>query len=209
MDSLITKNDLLKELRLYAETPDDDVIRIKKEIERKFMGCPKLLYALHEKELENELFDKNGNINWDIKTHEPLGEWDRYFGTNANIRPFLFIPDTQTEVRHYICYQVNTDENVSHNYNEKKLEVIFNIFVHGNDRVDKLTGVPRHDLIASIIRENFAWIGLEIPTTIPIYNRESITDNNYLTRIVKYECILPNDMAKTTDGSSVYINKRW
>ena len=209
MENLITKNDLLTKLRAYAETPDDDTVKIKKEIEKKFLSCPELLYALHEKDLENELFDTNGNINWDAETHEPLGEWDRYFGSNANIRPFLFIPDTQTEVKHYICYQVNTDENISQNSQLKKAEIIFTIFVHGGDRIDKLTGIPRHDLIAAIIRENFAWIGLEIPTTVPVYNKESITDNNYLTRVVRYECILPNDLVKSSNGVTSYKNKRW
>lgn len=213
MEKMETKDDLLNKLRAYRTLPDDDIIRIKQQIKKVFINCPEILYALNEKQLETELFDKDGNINWEwddeSKEFEPLGEWDRYFGEDANIRPFLFIPDTQTEVRHYICYQVSTDDNVRYNPSEKILDITFTIFVHGSDGMDGLTGIPRHDLIASIIREKFAWIGLEIPTTIPIYNRESTTDNNYITRVLKYECTLPNDIASTSNGITFYKNKRW
>ena len=113
-EKLVTKNDLLNKLRAYKTTPDDENIQYKKKIEKALMLNPCLLYALNEKSLESELFDDDGNINWEwneeIKEYEPLGEWDRYFGGNSNIRPYLFIPDTQTEVKHYICYQVSFDE---------------------------------------------------------------------------------------------------
>ena len=210
MAELITKDDLLNKLRAYCETPDDDNIRIKNQIYHTLLSCPELLYALHRNDLETRLFDEDGNINWDSETHEPLGEWDAYFGESGSIRPFLFIPETQTEVRHYLCYQVDSDENVRYNDSEKLLDVTFTIFVHEGDRTDQLTGLPRHDLIASIIRENFAWIGLEIPTLVPVYNKESVTDNHYVVRTLKYQCTLPNDLVKTnSSGTTFYKNKRW
>lgn len=231
-EKLITKNDLLNKLRAYKTTPDDDVIRIKKQIEDVFIECPEILYALNEPSLYNELFDPSDKKHWewdeerkinvptdecrlnwewneDLGKYEHLGEWDRYFGSDANIRPFIFIPDTQTDVKHYICYQVSTEENVRYNSNEKLLNITFTIFIHGNDRMDKRTGIPRHDLIASIIREKFAWIGLEIPTTTPVYNKESTTDNNYVVRTLKYQCTLPNDLVVSSNGTTSYKNKRW
>ena len=232
MEKLETKKDLLAKLRAYDETPDDDVIRIKKQIEEVLINCPEILYSLNESSLYSELFDPSDKIHWvwnkergmniptdecrlnwewneSLQKYEPLGEWDRYFGSNANIRPFLFIPDTQTDVKHYICYQISTEENVRYNPSEKILDITFTIFIHGGDRIDKVTGLPRHDLIASLIREKFAWIGLEIPTTTPIYNKESTTDNNYVVRTLKYQCTLPNDIVKTSNGVTAYSNKRW
>ena len=158
---LTTKEELLNKLRAYAETPDDDNIRIKKQIKDTFLNCPELLYAIHNKELESELFDEDGNLNID-EDGNLTGEVDRYFGENANIRPFLFIPETQDEVKNYVCYQTGYSDLVRYNDKEKKLIVTFTIFVNGKDSMDKPTNIPRHDLIASIIRENFAWIGLEI-----------------------------------------------
>lgn len=145
---LITKNDLLNKLRAYKTTPDDDVILYKQKIKNALLSNPCLLYALDDKELESELFDKHGNINWewneDTKQYESLGEWDRYFGSDSLIRPFLFIPDTQTTVKCYVCYQVGFRDTVRHQPGLKETQVTFTIFAHGDDRMDKLTGIPRH-----------------------------------------------------------------
>lgn len=203
-EKLVTKNDLLNKLRAYRTTPDDENIQYKKKIEKALMLNPCLLYALNEKSLESELFDDDGNINWkwneDTKEYEPLGEWDRYFGSNSNIRPFLFIPDTQTEVKHYICYQVSFDEMPRYQDTLKYTNVTFTIFVHGNDRNDKLTGIPRHDLIASIIRERFNWSNIFGMQTHLVSSKESTTDNNYIVRTLVFQVVDTNGIVKTTNG---------
>lgn len=203
-EKLTTKNDLLNKLRAYKTTPDDENIQYKKKIEKALMLNPCLLYALNEKSLESELFDDDGNINWEwneeTKEYEPLGEWDRYFGSNSNIRPFLFIPDTQTEVKHYICYQVSFDETPRYQDTLKYTTITFTIFVHGNDRMDKLTRIPRHDLIASIIRERFNWSNIFGMQTHLISSKESTTDNNYLVRTLVFQVVDTNGIHKTTDG---------
>ena len=209
-EKLITKNDLLDKLRTYKTTPDDENIQYKKKIEKALMLNPCLLYALNEKSLESELFDDDGNINWEwneeIKEYEPLGEWDRYFGGTSNIRPYLFIPDTQTEVKHYICYQVSFNEQPRYNDTLKYTNVTFTIFVHGNDRNDKLTGIPRHDLIASIIRERFNWSNIFGMQTQLISSKESTTDNNYLVRTLVFQTVDTNGIVKTTNGKTSVSN---
>ena len=204
VEKLVTKNDLLNKLRAYKTTPDDENIQYKKKIEKALMLNPCLLYALNEKSLESELFDDDGNINWEwneeTKEYEPLGEWDRYFGGTSNIRPYLFIPDTQTEVKHYICYQVAFDEMPRYQDTLKYTNVTFTIFVHGNDRNDKLTGIPRHDLIASIIRERFNWSNIFGMQTHLISSKESTTDNNYLVRTLVFQVVDTNGIVKTTNG---------
>ncbi|MEQ2629957.1 hypothetical protein [Roseburia inulinivorans] len=203
-EKLITKNDLLNKLRAYRTTPDDENIQYKKKIEKALMLNPCLLYALNEKSLESELFDDDGNINWEwneeTKEYEPLGEWDRYFGGTSNIRPYLFIPDTQTEVKHYICYQVSFDEMPRYQDTLKYTNVTFTIFVHGNDRNDKLTGIPRHDLIASIIRERFNWSNIFGMQTHLVSSKESTTDNNYIVRTLVFQVVDTNGIVKTTNG---------
>ena len=204
VEKLITKNDLLNKLRAYRTTPDDENIQYKKKIEKALMLNPCLLYALNEKSLESELFDDDGNINWEwneeTKEYEPLGEWDRYFGGTSNIRPYLFIPDTQTEVKHYICYQVSFDEMPRYQDTLKYTNVTFTIFVHGNDRNDKLTGIPRHDLIASIIRERFNWSNIFGMQTHLVSSKESTTDNNYIVRTLVFQVVDTNGIVKTTNG---------
>ena len=214
-EKLVTKNDLLNKLRAYKESPDDDVILYKQKIKNALLSNPCLLYALDDKTLESELFDKNGNINWewneDTKQYEPLGEWDRYFGSDSLIRPFLFIPDTQTTVKCYICYQVEFNEMPRYNNIEKYTLIIFNIFVHGDDRVDKLTGIPRHDLIASIIREKFNWSSIFGMQAKLISSKESTTDNNYICRTLIFQVLDLNGIVNTPYGQETQIrnNEYW
>lgn len=205
---LTTKEDLLNKLRAYASTPDDDNIRYKEKIHDALLSNAELLYALNNEELESELFDEDNNLLIDEETGELLGEVDRYFGDNSNIRPYLFIPDTQTDVKHYVCYQVAFDELPRYPNIQKYTEITFNIFVNGKDRTDKLTGIPRHDLIASIIREKFNWSNIFGMQTHLISSKESVTDNNYLVRKLIFQITDVNSITYTQLGEKAsYINK--
>lgn len=195
-----TKDGMLNKLRNYFSTPDDDNIVLKNRIKEVLLNSPELLYALHDPKLEDELFDTDGNLRTD-------GEWDAYYGENSHIRPYLFLPDTQTEVSNYICYQTSFSNVSTYSSAEKQYIVTFNIFVHGKDRMDKLTGIPRHDLIASIIRELIAWSGIIYSSAIPISDKESITDTNYITRTIQYQALIPNSLVKTGNGFTYFTNK--
>ena len=210
-ENLTTKEELLSKLRAYANTPDDDNIKYKNIIKNALLNCPELLYSLHDEELESELFDDNGNLYMDEETGNLLGEVDRYFGDNSYIRPFLFIPDTQTTVKCYICYQVEFNEMPRYNNIEKYTLIIFNIFVHGDDRVDKLTGIPRHDLIASIIREKFNWSSIFGMQAKLISSKESTTDNNYICRTLTFQVLDLNGIVNTPYGQETQIrnNEYW
>ena len=204
MDEIITnKEELLNKLRAYASTPDDDNIRYKEKIHDALLNNVELLYALNNKELESELFDEDDNLLIDEDTGELIGEVDRYFGDNSNIRPYLFIPDTQTEVKHYVCYQVMFDELPRYSNIQKYTEITFNIFVNGKDRTDKLTGIPRHDLIASIIRERFNWSNIFGMQTHLISSKESVTDSNYLVRTLVFQIVDTNGIVTTNGKTSV------
>ena len=226
-----TKGDLLKKLQTYVSTPDDDNIRYKEKIRCALLNNVELLYALNESTLYNELFDPSdkehwfydedkkmyvptdeckiyGQVNDETGEYELLGGVDAYYGDNSNIRPYLFIPDTQTDVKHYVCYQVAFDELPRYSNIQKYTEITFNIFVNGKDRTDKLTGIPRHDLIASIIRERFNWSNIFGMQTHLISSKESVTDNNYLVRTLIFQITDVNSITYTPlEEKSSYINK--
>lgn len=65
------KKGLLKKLQSYAETQDDDNVRTKEKVKTALLHCPELLYALHETDLEDQLFDEEGHLNVD-ENGEPL-----------------------------------------------------------------------------------------------------------------------------------------
>lgn len=204
---LKSKDDLLNKLRSYSETPDDESIRYKEIIKKKLLNCPELLYALNSKELESELFDDNGNLLIDEETGELLGDVSSYFGDNSLIRPYLFFPETQTKVVNYVCYQVMFDEIPKYSDRQKYTEITFNIFVHGENGIDELTGIPRHDLISSIIREKFNWSNIFGLQTKLTRSKESITDNNYIVRTLIFEISDINGIVETSyDGKTMTNN---
>lgn len=196
MVEMKTKDDLLKKLRSYADTPDDDTVRYKNLIKKNLLNCPELLYALNNKELESELFDEDGNLLIN-DAGELTGEVDRYFGDNSNIRSTQCFPDTQTKVNSYVCYQVMFDTIPRYSDIQKYTEVTFTIFVNGKDRTDKLTGIPRHDLIASIIRERFNWSNIFGMQAKLITSKETITDNNFLVRTLIFQITDVNGIVET------------
>ena len=195
-----TKSEMLEQLTAYLNNPDDDTIRLKNKIKQMLLKNPQLLWALNDSELEKQLFNDDGTLN-------ETGEWDAYFGENSLIRPFLFIPETQDIVSNYLCYQVSTQENFRYNNSMKYLIVTFTILVQEKDSVDKFTGIARHDLIASIIRESLAWSSVGLADAVPIYEDEAITDNNYITKVIKYQIGLPNNLVVTKNGTTNFVNK--
>ena len=195
-----TLDEMLEKLRAYLEEPDDDAIRLKNKIKSMLMSCPELLWALNAEEYQSQLFNADGTLN-------ETGEWDVYFGENSLIRPFLFIPETQDIVANYLCYQISTGENMRYNDKMKYLIITFTILIHENNSIDKETGIARHDLIASILREKLAWSSVGLADAIPIFENESVTDNNYITKVLKYQIALPNNLVVTKDGTTAFVNK--
>ena len=106
-----------------------------------------------------------------------------------------------------MCYQVGFQDPVRYQPELKETQITFTIFVHGDDRMDKFTGIPRHDLIASIIRERFAWSNIFGMQTHLISNKESTTDNNYLARTLIFQLTDLNSSVQTPyGGKSQMIN---
>ena len=202
MADLITKADLLEKLRLFSECPDDDNVIFKQKIQNALLNCPELLYAINEGSLEGELFNNDGTINYD-------GEWDKYFSDSyhdGNIRPYIFIPDTQEDVKNYVCYQTSFEESPRYNAVEKYALVTFTIFVHSGDRIDTDTGLPRHDLIAAILRDKLNIFGTQCNV---ISDRETTTDFKYVVRTLIFRCTVPNNIVQTSifkDGDSKRIS---
>lgn len=191
---LRTKDDLLERIRLFSECPDDDNVIFKQKITNAFMTCPELLYVINEKSLMDELFNDDGTINYD-------GEWDRFFTDayhDANFRPYLFIPDTQDEVRNYVCYQTHFEETPRFNSVEKYCLITFTIFVHSGDRIDNDTGIPRHDLIGAIIKDKINWTNIFGTQCHVVSDRESMTDYKYIVRTLVFQCTMPNSIVQTT-----------
>ena len=71
-----TKTELINKLIDYSKSPDDDNIRYKEKIKKILLSTPELLYALHDKDLEHELFNDDGTLKGQIVLVSQKRGWD-------------------------------------------------------------------------------------------------------------------------------------
>ena len=72
--------------------------------------------------------------------------------------------------------------------------------------IDELTDIPRHDLIASIIRERFNWSNIFGMRTHIISSKESTTDNNYIVRTLVFQLVDTNGIVNTPYKGKTMVN---
>ena len=80
------KDEIIKTYLEVKNSTDDTNIHYKELIKETFLNSDELIYALNNDELKD-------------------CDNDEYFG--VNILPYLIIPETQTNIKHYVCYKDN------------------------------------------------------------------------------------------------------
>lgn len=165
----------MEELRRYRNEPDEDDIRYKQIIKKKLLANNKLIYLLHNKELEEE-----------------EAEADEYLG--INILPYYLVGPVQTNVKNFICFETSV-ENVSRGNSIMKMQqIIFYILCHKADIDVKELSSARHDLIAAEIINMFQGcndFGMQLKL---MSNKPSTTDNDYSTRTLVFVQVTTNSI---------------
>lgn len=69
--------------------------------------------------------------------------------------------------------------------------------------LDKFTGIPRHDLIACIIRDRFNWSNIFGVQCNLVSSKEALTDNNYISRTMVFELYDLNGIVRTSYDNGV------
>lgn len=159
----------------FKKIYENDNIYYKEKIKDKLLGDDRLIHFLNNTDLDEE---------------NP----DDYF--NVNIRPYYLIPETQTDVMNYICYESNFTEIDNYNSIIKQGQIIFYIFCDSKTIIDKETGIPRHDLLAAIIVDDFAWsndFGVQLRL---VSDRPYSMDNRYVMRTLTFEHNTPNSISR-------------
>ncbi len=174
----------LAELRRYRNEPDEDNVRYKQIITKKLLGNNKIIYLLHNKELEEE----------------EAGP-DEYLG--INILKYFLIAPTQHSVQNFICFETSF-ENVSRGNSVMKIQqIIFYILCHQSDiNVAELSS-PRHDIIAAEITNMFQGCN-DFGTQLKLMSdKPSVTDNDYATRTLIFTQITTNSI--TNEGRQMNL----
>lgn len=150
----------------------------KERIKQELLNNELLIYALNNKTVDDP---------------------DELFGTS--IKPHVVVPETISEVENFILYDVDT-ENISESNDVMRIVTIkFMILCDEKNNIDKDTGVARHDLIGTILKEKFNWDRIFGNRVKLRSDRAAIIDAQYVARTLIFEQItingaLPNSSPK-------------
>lgn len=168
----------------FTKSIDSDDIKIKEQIKRSLLNNRNICHVLNNKEIAEE---------------EDSSPSD-YFG--VNILPYYMLPEAQTEVMNYICYEVTFNELQNGNKAIKVLNIKFYILCKYHNMIDEETGIARHDLLAALLQDEFnnkTYFGRRIHLVSDV---PSTTDTAYATRTLTFEQITDNAVVRSNyDGT--------
>lgn len=147
----------------------DEIYRFKYKIMRMLTEDQDLLRTLHNDELAGADEIING---------------DAY--RNICIFDFLKLPDNKSEVKNYICFEVDNS-----GWGETTESVITFRCVSHIDDVETDWGISRHDLLAAIIKNKFDWSNVFGMRLIKMHDLGRVTDDGYYYREVAYRSVEP------------------
>lgn len=164
----------------------DDIERYKHQIMQMLTNNQDILWTLHNKPLE-----KN------VRLDESL-DGDSY--RDVSIFSFLKVPDTQSEVKNFICFEID-DVSVPYESLIKK-NITFRTISHKDDcKTD--WGITRQDLLAAIIKNEFDWSNVFGIHLEKVYDKGRIGENGYYYREFIYETTVPNNLVNKIKNGGV------
>lgn len=112
---------------------------------------------------------------------------------NVNIYSYLKIPDAQSTVKNFICFEVN---DIEISYSNKIMitkQIIFRTISHKDD-VETTLGIDRQDLLGALIKERFQWSNILGTRLVKTYDAGKVAENGYYYRNMYFQQIAPNDI---------------
>ena len=181
-------------LRQFRHTVDYDGIKVKERVKKILLDNRFIIHVLNNKELEDN-------------DAEPAD----YFG--INILPYYMIQPTQTDVQNFICYTVGFKKE--YNYNHSASKIMFNkimvltfvIMCEQKNIIDRDTSLPRTDLLAALIQDQFNNTNYLGATMRLMEDQESVVDNKYAARTLVFHQLTDNNLVRTRDGIARLANK--
>lgn len=167
--------------------PNEDIVRYKEIIKDRLLENDILIYLLH-----NETLEQNDAEN------------DDYYG--INIKPQYHIPETQSDVQNYVCFEVSFDDTAKYNTAIKLQQIIFYILCDDKDILVKDIGASRHDLIGALLIDEFQGSNLFGNQLKLVSDKPGATDNNYSTRTLIFEQKTINSLTKA-DGQTFNLRR--
>lgn len=190
-EQMIELIEMLKEQDQKSHCYED--IWIKNKVKECLLNNPFILYMLNNDKLQ-ELDDPTA-----------------YFDTN--IFEYYLLPETQSEVKNYICYETSWTEQPRYQDNMKYQLLTFYIACSCKDGnvIEENTGIARHDILAALIIDQFNWtniLGYQIKL---VSDQSRPVDNGFCARTLIFQQVTPQNITKPMKvGNSIVsslINK--
>lgn len=175
-------------LRAWRDNIDNEDIRIKEKIKELLLNNKTLIHVLNNEELE-----------------KADAEPDEYY--YVNILPYYIIYPTQTNVQNYVCYETNFERVSRYNNVMKYNQIVFTILCEQKNIVEESTGLARHDLIASLILDQFNWSNYFGQQIVCVSDKTSVSDNSYACRTLIFQSETPLNIIRTENTTRVINNE--
>ena len=175
-------------LRAWRENIDNEDIRIKEKIKELLLNNKTLIHVLNNEELE-----------------KADAEPDEYY--YVNILPYYIIYPTQTNVQNYVCYETNFERVSRYNNVMKYNQIVFTILCEQKNIVEESTGLARHDLIASLILDQFNWSNYFGQQIVCVSDKTSVSDNSYACMTLIFQSETPLNIIRTENITRVINNE--
>lgn len=184
-------------LLAFKEAIDCDEIKVKEQVKKILLNNRFIIHVLNNKELE-----------------DAMAEPDEYFG--INILPYYMVTPVQSNVQNYLCFEVQYDEAASYRYSKshqslnstvKTLQLVFHILCEQKNIIDEDTNLPRHDLLAALVMDQFNWSNYFGPKLMLVSDVPNTVDGKYASRTLVFEQTTDNNIVQTIDGVPRLINK--
>jgi hypothetical protein len=164
----------------------DDIERYKYLIMKLLTEDQDIINTLHNKDLEGQSGDAYRNV---------------------NIYSFLKIPDTQSVVKNFICFEVEDIEVPRYSEILIRKNIVFRTISHEDDYKTDY-GINRQDLLAAIIKSKFDWSNIFGMHIEKVYDRGRVAENGYYYREFIFETTVVNNLVnKAKNGGVVYGGK--
>ena len=175
--------DEIEHLRQFTQITQHENINYKEKVKHVLLNSKELLYALNNTDLEQQ----------DATAAD-------YYG--VSILPYILDPATRHIDRSSIMYDTIHSTYAAYNPDAIKIQYIrFLILVPPAEAIDTLTGIPRHDLIASIISDMFAGTNIFGCQCKQIDDKGGSTDSSLISRDLWFEIHAPNNRVR--DGKFI------
>lgn len=175
-------------LRQFRTVVDCDDIKIKEKVKEKLLNNELIIHVLNNKELEDA-------------DSQP----EDYYG--INILPYYIIEPTQTDVQNFICIEVDYDELRYGNSSVKQLMIKFIVLCEHKNIIDEDTSLPRHDLLAALLLDEFNYTNYFGSKIQCISDVSSVVDQTYSCRTLIFRQETDNNLVKTRNNVPMLINK--